>query len=50
MPRMKPRFIATGINSCKGQNSCKGKGWTYMAKALCDAAQSKLKKEMQDMK
>jgi hypothetical protein len=40
----------TASSACKGQNSCKGKGWTYMAKAQCDAAQAKMKKEMQDMK
>ena len=30
-------------NSCKGMNSCKGKGFVEMSKADCDAAKAKAK-------
>jgi hypothetical protein len=30
-------------NSCKGMNSCKGQGFVEMTKASCDAAQAKAK-------
>jgi len=31
-----------GVNQCK----CKGKGWLYLSKSDCDAAQAKMKQEM----
>ena len=34
----------SATNSCKGQNSCKGKGFSEMSKAECDAAKAKLTK------
>lgn len=33
----------SATNSCKGQNSCKGKGWSEMSKKDCDAAKAKAK-------
>jgi hypothetical protein len=30
-------------NSCKGMNSCKGQGFVEMTKASCDAAKAKAK-------
>jgi hypothetical protein len=33
----------SATNSCKGQNSCKGKGWSEMTKKDCDAAKAKAK-------
>ena len=30
-------------NSCKGMNSCKGKGFVEMSKSDCDAAKAKAK-------
>ena len=30
-------------HACKGQNSCKGKGFVEMTKAQCDAAKAKAK-------
>jgi hypothetical protein len=33
-------------NSCKGMNSCKGQGFLEMTKAQCDAAKAKAKSGM----
>ena len=32
-----------GKVKCEGVNSCKGKGWTEMTQAQCDAAKAKAK-------
>ena len=31
-------------HACKGQNSCKGKGWVEMTQAECDKAKVSMKK------
>ena len=36
------KIHCTGVNACKGQNSCKSKGFLEMTRKECDDAKAKM--------